>query len=85
MSKYTVWVKNTTGYAARTEEADSPEDARAAVQTAIDDGLNKHLSFKELAMGMEDHAIVGVQDYDESQQITTCEQVEALFGLTSES
>jgi hypothetical protein len=84
MAKYTVWVKNTAGYAARTEDANSPEEARAAVQAFIDDGLEKHLSLSERMLGMEDFVIVGVQDYDEAQRYTTPAEVEAALGLTAD-
>lgn len=84
-NKYVVWVRHATGYASREEEANSPEEARAAVQAHIDNGLEKQLSLKELLMlGPTGYEVVGVQDYDESQHYNSCEEVEAALGLTNE-
>jgi len=61
-----VWVKHATGYAARTEEADSPEEARATVQAFIDEAGRASLHYRAVD-GVERLCIVGVQDYNESQ------------------
>lgn len=80
--KYTVWVEGPQGIGGRTEEATSPEEARAAVQRVIDDGITKRFSLRDASeMGLTGaFTIVGVEHYEAARRHQSCEDVLRAFG-----